>query len=522
MLKKNTAVTGFPIGHFINATTGETVTTGTPTCKRLLDGTGAAMANAASYNTDGGQWEIDLAQADTNGDVVGFSFTLTDCLPISTPFFTTTKLVSELQDLTAAQVNAEVDTAISDAALATAANLATVDTVVDGIKAKTDALPASPAAVGSNMGTVSSVTNPVTVGTNSDKTGYSISGTKTTLDALNDITAASVWAHGTRTLSSFGTLVADIWAHAARTLTGFGTLASDVWAVATRTITGAVDLNADQAVNVTKVGGTAVAGPNDLKADVSGLSTFDPLTDEVTVVAASITAIAVETTSDVEGGILGLVKVSTDRLEGLVEDSTGDRFTAKALEAAPSGGSAPTVGEIADAVWDEALAGHATAGSAGAGLTAAGNAGDPWAATLPGAYTGNQAGKRLADIQAKTALITTGGVNVQSPVTSAGNLIILKGDTYEDSETREIIIEPADPSDWPDLATATIKLFVDIKSQILEFSAAHSSGSVVVELTATQTASIPAGQYSFALRATMANSNIVTLTRGTLVSTRVP
>jgi hypothetical protein len=49
-------------------------------------------------------------------------------------------------------VNAEVDTAISDAALATAANLATVagyiDTEVAAIKAKTDNLPASPAATG--------------------------------------------------------------------------------------------------------------------------------------------------------------------------------------------------------------------------------------------------------------------------------------------------------------------------------------------------------------------------------------
>lgn len=39
-----------------------------------------------------------------------------------------------------ADVNAEVDTAISDAALATAANLETVDTVVDAVKAKTDSL----------------------------------------------------------------------------------------------------------------------------------------------------------------------------------------------------------------------------------------------------------------------------------------------------------------------------------------------------------------------------------------------
>ncbi len=39
--------------------------------------------------------------------------------------------------------------------------------------------------------TVGTVTNPVTAGTVSDKSGYTISGTKTTLDALNDITAAA-------------------------------------------------------------------------------------------------------------------------------------------------------------------------------------------------------------------------------------------------------------------------------------------------------------------------------------------
>lgn len=48
--------------------------------------------------------------------------------------------VSALNDVSAADVNAQCDTAISDAALATAAALATVDTVVDAIKAKTDDL----------------------------------------------------------------------------------------------------------------------------------------------------------------------------------------------------------------------------------------------------------------------------------------------------------------------------------------------------------------------------------------------
>lgn len=55
-------------------------------------------------------------------------------------------------------------------------------------------------------------------------------------------------------------------------------------------------------------------------------------------------------------------------------------------------GDLPTAAEVADAVWDEALAGHATAGSAGAGLSAAGAAGDPWSTLLPGAYGVGTAG----------------------------------------------------------------------------------------------------------------------------------
>jgi len=99
--KKNTAVTGFGIGHFINASTGAAVTTGTPTCKRTIDGTGGACANAAAYNANGAVWEIDLADTDMNGDVIILSFTLTDCLPIAYTICTVTKLVSELNDAAA-------------------------------------------------------------------------------------------------------------------------------------------------------------------------------------------------------------------------------------------------------------------------------------------------------------------------------------------------------------------------------------------------------------------------------------
>lgn len=61
-----------------------------------------------------------------------------------------------------------------------------------------------------------------------------------------------------------------------------------------------------------------------------------------------------------------------------------------------------------DAVWDEAIAGHLAGGSVGSALNAAGSAGDPWTTTLPGAYTGSQAGKILADILVDTGTTLQG------------------------------------------------------------------------------------------------------------------
>lgn len=57
----------------------------------------------------------------------------------------------------------------------------------------------------------------------------------------------------------------------------------------------------------------------------------------------------------------------------------------------------PTASQNADAVWDETLADHLTAGSTGAGLNAAGSSGDPWATAVPGAYGAGSAGKILGD-----------------------------------------------------------------------------------------------------------------------------
>lgn len=63
----------------------------------------------------------------------------------------------------------------------------------------------------------------------------------------------------------------------------------------------------------------------------------------------------------------------------------------------------PAASAIADAVWDEALAGHAGAGSAGAALSAAGTAGDPWSTALPGSYAEGTAGEILGGLSVSTA-----------------------------------------------------------------------------------------------------------------------
>lgn len=98
----------------INASDGSAITTGTVTGNRTIDGgTQTAVTGTISHKGNG-QWELALSQADTNGDEIGFLFTHTSSIPISITIVTDTKKNSDLQDLTAAQVNSECDTALAD------------------------------------------------------------------------------------------------------------------------------------------------------------------------------------------------------------------------------------------------------------------------------------------------------------------------------------------------------------------------------------------------------------------------
>ncbi|SCY25609.1 hypothetical protein SAMN05216420_10411 [Nitrosospira sp. Nl5] len=131
--------------------------------------------------------------------------------------------------------------------------------------------------------------------------------------------------------------------------------ADKAWGTAARVLTAGT--------NITLAKGTGITGFNDL--DAAGV--------------AAATWNAATATYGISGSYGLLIETNLDAQVSTV------------------GGGSLTEAGIADAVWDEVLSGHLTAGSTGYALDASGSAGDPWATALPGAYGAGTAGKILGD-----------------------------------------------------------------------------------------------------------------------------
>ncbi len=110
-------------------------------------GSGACTHEGNGYHT------YAPSQAETNFDLVAFTFTGTGAVPATVQIFTAVSLVGDLTATMKASVNAEADTALADYDAPThaemTAELATADDAVLAqvalVKAKTDNLPADPA-----------------------------------------------------------------------------------------------------------------------------------------------------------------------------------------------------------------------------------------------------------------------------------------------------------------------------------------------------------------------------------------
>ena len=157
--------------------------------------------------------------------------------------------------------------------------------------------------------------------------------------------AADVWAVGTRTLTSFGSLVSDIatavWSAGTRTLSGFGSLVADIWSYATRSLTdkaGFTISGTKQTLDaLNDVSSSTVRAQADDALTAYNAPTKAELDAAVAPLATSVALSAVDDYIDTE---VTAIKAVTDKLDTAMESDGGVyRFTANALEEGPSGTS---------------------------------------------------------------------------------------------------------------------------------------------------------------------------------------
>lgn len=217
------------------------------------------------------------------------------------------------------------------------------------------------------------VSGNVTVGTNSDKTGYALSsaGIQAIWDALTSALT---------TVGSIGKLLVD----------------NINATISSRATPAQVNTEADTALADAGVTTTRTGYLDNLSAgavaQASALATLAGKFTGITLLAEWLGLIAGKQTGN-----------STARTELRATGAGSGTYdeTTDSQEALRDRGDAawtpPTAAAIADQVWDEAIAGHLGAGSTGAALNAAGSAGDPWTTPLPGAYGAGTAGKIIGD-----------------------------------------------------------------------------------------------------------------------------
>jgi hypothetical protein len=173
-------------------------------------------------------------------------------------------------------------------------------------------------------------------------------------------------------------------------------------------------------------------GRLDALIDAILLDTGTTLPDLLAVVDGNVDSILVDTGTTLDAAIADLQSDITDILADTdeLQDEWADGGR---LDLILDAASAPTAADVADAVWDEAIAGHAAAGSTGEALAGAASAGDPWVTPLPGAYGAGSAGKKLSDAitQITAILVDTGTSIPASLVTIDSNVDAILADTNE-------------------------------------------------------------------------------------------
>lgn len=117
----------------------------------------------------------------------------------------------------------------------------------------------------------------------------------------------------------------------------------------------------------------------------------------------------------------------------------------------------------------------------------------------------------LALIKAKTDLITSGSIEVTSPVDVDGPTVtLIQGDDYYAADGRAVTFTS---TEWPNLASATVVLRV---GGLYNFSmtVTDNAGTISRDFTRAETAAFVPNTYDYQIIATLANNDVVTLVEG--------
>jgi hypothetical protein len=174
--------------------------------------------------------------------------------------------------------------------------------------------------------------------------------------------------------------------------------------------------------------------------------------------------------------------------------------------AAASYSAPPTAAANADAVWDEAIAGHVTPGTTGPLLSLAGAAADPLLNAVPGAYAAGTAGAALGRVGNNT-------VTVVSPVATDSAITLVYGDDYLLADGRQLSFTG---TTWPTITGGTIALIVQAATVISLPGVVTGAGACYVSLTSVQVNSLGLGAFDYDLQVTLTNGHVVTLVQSTL------
>jgi hypothetical protein len=417
-------------------------------------GSGACTHEGNGYHT------YAPSQGETNYDLIAFTFTGTGAIPVTVQVFTafpqTGDSYARLGAPAGASVSADIASVKSDSAAILVDTGTTLDGKIDSILEDTGtSIPAQITAL--------SIPTTAQIKTALEAAGSHLAlileDTGTTLDGKIDsiledtgtsipaqITALSIptTAQIKTALEAAGSHLALILEDTGTTLPGSLTTLAGYIDTEVASILGAVDTEIASIISTLGVAGAGLTGipwnsawDDEVQSEVAdALATYDPPTNaEMEARTLSAASYATSENLDTVGVVVDAIKLKTDALPASPA-ATGDIPSAEAVadavwdeaqaghtgagtfglylddKVSEAGGGSLTAADIADAVWDEDLSGHLDSGSTGAGLNAAGSAGDPWATALPGAYGAGTAGYVLAGIKNKTD--TLGGAGAVS------------------------------------------------------------------------------------------------------------